>query len=288
LVATLATTWAVFTALQRGWSPTRPSWRAVAACSCAGVALFASIWWSKGPPAISPPDGAPRLTALDVGQGQAILLDDGAGERALLDVGPSGSPAPAIAALRDAGIEHVQRVFISHDAEDHAGGLSELLDEIQVGQVLAPESASAALATARRRGVPVRAIAQGDVLRAGRARISALWPRAGLTTGEPNDASLVLDIRAPGLAALVPGDAESPVLSRLSLRPVDVLVVAHHGSKDEGLDSILARVHPELAIISAGRGNRHGHPAAETVAAIRTTGTALARTDVCGAVSVTP
>lgn len=288
LVVLAGAVWAVFAAAARGWYLGRPPGRAVAVCSCAGVALLAVAWWSRPAPLALAQEGSTSLAALDVGQGQAILVDDGTGARALIDVGPPGAPAPAVEALRDGGIERIDQVFISHDAQDHAGGLEDVLDEVAVGEVLAPESAREALVTARRKGVRVRALAQGQELELGRAAISVLWPRAGLTTEDPNDSSLVLDVRSPDLVALVPGDAESHVLERLRLAPVDVLVLAHHGSADPGLGPILRRLRPRLAVVSAGRGNRHGHPAPATVRAIEGAAITLARTDRDGSVVIAP
>jgi competence protein ComEC len=92
--------------------------------------------------------------------------------------------------------------------------------------------------------------------------------------------------RSGGIAALVPGDAESNVLGRLGLGVHDVLVVPHHGSSDTGLARVLTRIRPTLAVVSAGAGNRHGHPAADTLAALTAAGSRIARTDEDGDVAI--
>ena len=87
---------------------------------------------------------------------------------------------------------------------------------------------------------------------------------------------------------LLTADAESDVLAGLDLRPVDVLKVAHHGSADEGLPALLGRLRPRVATVSAGAGNRYGHPAPPTLRALRAAGTAVLRTDRDGTIRLTP
>ena len=95
--------------------------------------------------------------------------------------------------------------------------------------------------------------------------------------------SVVAWVRAGTFDLLLPADAESAVTSRLALGPVDALKVAHHGSADDGLGALLARLRPAVAAIPVGRGNTYGHPASSTLAALRAVPNVL-RTDLHGTV----
>jgi competence protein ComEC len=122
--------------------------------------------------------------------------------------------------------------------------------------------------------------------------IRVLWPEAAPALREegtdPNQRAIVAEAKADSVRVLLTADAESDVLGRLDLEPVDVLKVAHHGSADPGLPAVLARLHPRLAGIEVGRNNRYGHPAASTVRALASAGTAVVRTDRDGSIRVEP
>jgi competence protein ComEC len=246
-----------------------------AGAACAGLAAAVA---PATPPAPWPV--APAVTALDVGQGDAILLRSPDGAAALVDTGPPGAPAPVLGALRRMGIRRLDVLAITHDQLDHAGAAAEIVDRLDVGTVVAPVPI---------RGVPVRRIAAGDAVRVGAWRLDVLWPRPGLPAPEdPNDGSLVMRATAPGLTALLPADAESDVLGGLPLGRVDVLKVSHHGSADAGLARVLRRLRPAVALVSVGDPNRHGHPDPVTVATLAEAGAAVLRTDRSGSLTATP
>lgn len=296
-----------------------PAWTAVAAgVPAAGIALLAGrAWRTTGPPVARPVPSAaaacvvaavgaaiaaavpsaarpapwpatPALSALDVGQGDAILLRSPDGATALVDTGPPGSPAPVLGALRRMGVRRLDVLAVTHDQLDHAGAAPDILGRVEVGAVIAPVALPVVEAAARRRGIAVRRVAAGDVVQAGGWRLDVLWPRAKQPAPEdPNDASLVVRASTPGLTALLTGDAESGVLGRIRPAPVDVLKVAHHGSADSGLPGLLRRLRPSVALISVGDPNRHGHPEAGTLATLSAAGVTVRRTDRSGSVSVT-
>ncbi len=266
----------------------RPTSRAAWACAVAalGAALAAAIP-SMAPPAPWP--AAPAVTALDVGQGDAILLRSPDGASVLVDTGPPGSPAPVLGALRRVGVRRLDVLAITHDQLDHAGAGPDIIDRLDVGTVISPVALPAVDAAARRRGVAVRRVFAGDGVQAGGWRLDVLWPPANQPPPEdPNDASLVMRASATGVAALLTADAESGVLGRLPLERVDVLKVSHHGSADPGLPGVLRRLRPSVAMISVGDPNRHGHPEAGTLAALAAAGVAVLRTDRSGSATVAP
>jgi competence protein ComEC len=133
--------------------------------------------------------------------------------------------------------------------------------------------------------VPARS---GQVVRAGRLRLRVLWPPAGPPVPglDPNDRAVVAVAEAFGARALLTADAETPVLDRLDLGPVDVLKVSHHGSADLGLPALLARLQPRVALVEVGAHNSYGHPAATTMATLAAAVPAVRRTDRDGTVRV--
>jgi competence protein ComEC len=128
----------------------------------------------------------------------------------------------------------------------------------------------------------------GGSFRLGRLRLRVLWPDGpGVPGADPNDRAIVLLVSFGETDVFLPADAESNVTGRLSLRPVEVLKVAHHGSEDAGLSRELQVLRPQLAVISVGARNDYGHPRPETLAALAAIpGLRVLRTDVHGRVVV--
>ncbi|HEX8689346.1 MAG TPA: ComEC/Rec2 family competence protein [Solirubrobacterales bacterium] len=233
-----------------------------------GVAL---VWAGGGEPrTLGPPGAGLRVAVLDVGQGDAILLQPASGSAVLVDTGPPG--ADVAAKLRAAGVERLGAAIVSHDQADHVGGLAELSREMPIGTLLYAVASRRTLATARAAGAVPRGLAAGSELRSGPLRLEVLWPPRELLDGshrseDPNGLSLVLLLRWHGFSMLLPGDAEAEAVP-LDPGPVDVLKVAHHGSEDAGLDGLLDRIGPAVAVISVGEDNPFGHPTAATMATL--------------------
>lgn len=264
----------------------------LAVVSLAAALLPAGGAWLAARPAQAwhPPDGL-RVTFLDVGQGDAILLET---PRAgvLVDQGPPEGDAAG--QLADLGVRSLSALVLTHPQRDHVGGAAEVLRRLDVEQVLEPgleatgPEQDEALDVARARGVAVRTIRRGSSFRAGRLTLRVVWPQDGGTAAEdPNLNAVVLVATFGETDVLLPADAESEVTGRLPLGGVEVLKVAHHGSEDPGLAAQLAELRPRIAVISCGRGNEYGHPRAETLAALAASpGLITYRTDLDGRVVV--
>ena len=247
---------------------------------------------AAGPLRPSPPGPPPafRISFLDVGQGDATLIQAG-GRAVLVDAGPPGDHIASLA--RGEGAQRIDLLVITHAQADHEGGGAELLSKLPVGAVLdgrdgvrsADGARLAAAAVARR--APLLRPAAGQALDVGPIRLDVLSPPPdGRLPGEdPNTRAIVLEATVAGVRLLLTADAESDVLSALPLEPVDLLKVSHHGSADPGLPSLLALLHPSAAVIEVGRHNPYGHPAPSTLAALATVPRVL-RTDRDGTVRV--
>jgi len=256
----------------------------VALSVCAVLAAAAGVGGGDGVGA-APASGL-RVSFLDVGQGDAILLQPAGAAPVLIDGGPPG--ARLAEKLAAAGVERLGAVVATHDQSDHVGGIEELLGRVPVERFVYAAASRGLRAAAEAAGATPLRLAAGGVLRTGQLRLEAIWPPrtllgAGSPSPDPNQRSLVLLARWRDFSALLSADAEAEV-APLDPGPVDVLKVAHHGSEDAGLDGLLGRVVPALAVISVGDGNAYGHPAPATLAALAARGVHTLRTDRDGAV----
>ncbi|MEX0971757.1 MAG: ComEC/Rec2 family competence protein [Solirubrobacterales bacterium] len=254
---------------------------AALAIGAAALALGSGLLAPGGGAAPGPPAGL-RISVLDVGQGDAILLQPRGAPAVLVDGGPPG--AGLAAKLRAAGVERLGAAVITHDQSDHAGGIGELFGAVPVGRLLHGALGRPTRSAAAAAGIPSRRLVQGDRLRSGRLRLEVVWPPAVLLAGahleqDPNRLALVMLARWRGFTMLLTADAEAES-TPLDPGPVDVLKVAHHGSEDAGLAALLDRTRPQLAVISAGAGNPHGHPSPVTLATLAAHGIRTLRTDL--------
>jgi competence protein ComEC len=227
--------------------------------------------WPRGDPVPPAPNGL-RITFLDVGQGDAILLEVPQGA-VLVDQGPP--EADVAGQLRSLGIRRLAALVLTHPQRDHVGGAAKVLQDVDVEVVLDPAlpaespDQAVALAAARRHGVPVTVARAGQVFRIGRLSLTVLWPEdPGPPGADPNLHATVLLGTYGETDVLLTADAESEVTVPLRPPTVEILKVAHHGSADEGLDDLLELTRPRVAVVSVGRGNDYGHPAPSTVAAL--------------------
>ncbi|MEM9728549.1 MAG: DNA internalization-related competence protein ComEC/Rec2 [Myxococcota bacterium] len=272
------------------------------------IALATALVWGAAEVGVrrqEQPRDALRATFLDVGQGDAALIDFPDGSMALIDTGaPPRHPASRaiLRVLRERRRSHIDRLIITHGHPDHDGGLAAVLDEVPVheiwlnGQRLAEEEDGALaslLRGARARGTRVRF--PSDLCGThefGDATLEVMWPCPRYDPAlDFNDNSLTLRVGYEGRTLLLVGDleaeAEQQLIERGDLSEVTLLKVAHHGSKTSTTPEWIAATRPEFAVISAGRHNRYGHPHPGVIARLEATGTRVLRTDRHGGVVVT-
>jgi competence protein ComEC len=204
----------------------------------------------------------------------------------LVDTGP---PEDGVEdRLRELGIRRLAAIVISHDQSDHAGDLGELLRAVPVERLVYgaadPRLRQAALAT----GAEPFQLSEGRGLDFAGLHLIALWPPRELLgdTGEDqNLRCLVLVAQWHHFSMLLTGDAEAEAVP-MDPGPIDVLKVAHHGSRDSGLGGLLERAVPKLAVISVGSSNSYGHPTDETLSTLRAHDVPTLRTDRQGEIDI--
>jgi competence protein ComEC len=271
----------------------------------AGAALVATIVVMTAPnlAATRLPDTNLRVAVLDVGQGDAIALRFPSGESLLVDTGGSPGPfdiggrvvTPALWAL---GIRGLDWLAITHADLDHIGGARAVLSDLGPREVWegVPVPRSREMQTlradARRAGTIWRRLQAGDRLEIGEVLLEVLhppppdWERQKIR----NDDSLVLRVVYGRVEFLLTGDVGAEFERRSwderETSMVRVLKVAHHGSRTSSSTGFVAAYRPDIALISAGRGNLFGHPAPEVLERLSVAGAEIFRTDRDAAIIV--
>lgn len=238
-----------------------------------------------------------RIVVLDVGQGDAILVQDGA-TSVLLDTGPSGEVDAALARMH---VLHLDAVILTHLHDDHVGGVGDLAGMIDAGRVMVAEGVSENESDRLRQeilddtGAPSDEISYGDELSVGRFRLRCVWPRERVDGNENGDSlcfSVEFDDGERSLSGFLTGDAEKDeagaIIDAGDVSDVDFLKVGHHGS-EASLDDVEAHyLDAEVAIASAGRDNPYGHPTEVCVDTLERSGARFLCTMDAGDVSVEP
>ncbi len=246
--------------------------------------LMPALLWQAPRPEM----GHVEMLVADVGQGNAVLVRT-ASHALLYDAGPRYSPesdaghrvlVPLLAQLG----ERLDTLVLSHSDQDHVGGARAVLAMQPEAKLLSSLPADHPLT----RGREATPCAAGQVWQWDGVRFEVLHPLPGddATLGKSNSHSCVLRIDSVGGSVLLAGDIEAEQergLLQRGIRPADVLLVPHHGSRTSSTRTFLEAVQPHLAVVQAGYRNRFGHPAPEVVARYQDLGVPVVDSAHCGA-----
>lgn len=271
------------------WRGQRRRWWVFAGCG--GVMLCAAVLLTR----LTFHRGDLTVTALNVGQGQSILLTS-AGETALVDCGGSAWTDPGDLAadyLADRGESRVDLLILTHYHDDHMNGVATLFDRLDIGRLILPEMEEdtdrqlwlAELAATE--GAEVTWVQEDQTFALGGATLQIFAP---LGSGDANEAGLSVLASAGDFDALITGDMGSTVERRLvkyhELPRCEVLVAGHHGSAGSNGETLLNAIRPQIVLVSVGS-NSYGHPAQETLDRMANLGADVYRTDLRGNLTVT-
>lgn len=256
-----------------------------AAGLCAALVLHAASYTA----------GRLTVSVLDVGQGLSVALTS-RGRAALVDCGGTGTADAGDTAadyFQALGMSRVDLVVLTHCHADHAGGVPQLLERMEVGRLILPDVTpedplrQEILALAAEKGTQVLLLEDGAEISFGEAELT-LYPPLG--SGDANEAGLSVLCSAGDFDALITGDMGDDIERRLvkygDLPDIELLVAGHHGSKHATSEELLLETKPELAVISVGY-NSYGHPAPETLERLAAAGCGIYRTDWHGTVGLT-
>ena len=287
-----------------GISLRRQRWRWVAVP--VALAMFSTLSFVRFPPLVEP--GKLELTAIDVGQGDSLLTAFPQGQLMLVDAGgilvfgKQKRRPPQIEIGEDVvspflwnrRITSLDVVVSSHAHEDHVGGLPAVIGNFHPKELWTGANSPGPVwdsveSAARAAGTRIRSLHNGDAFAYGGARITVLAPLADYVPGETpkNNDSLAFVIEFGKHRFMLTGDMEQAVEQQLPDVPhVDVLKVAHHGSKTSSTADFLDRAKPSFALISDGIDNMFHHPHPSVVARLEERHIAALRTDLDGMITV--
>lgn len=231
-----------------------------------------------------------RITVLDVGQGQCILLQN-EGHSFLVDCGgDSDEIAGETAArfLRGQGIENLDGIVLTHYDRDHTGGVPYLLSWVDTEMLILPDTED----RDRRREMPeisgeILLVSDTVTVEYGETKMTVFGP---VYSGYSNENSLCILFETENCAILITGDrsgfGERMLLRQVELPDVDILVAGHHGSADSTSEELLDTVTPETVLISVSEDNNYGHPDRTLLQRLEERGCTIYRTDLHGTIEI--
>lgn len=254
---------------------------ATAICALCAVVVFTELNRSVS---------APKMTALDVGQGECIIFTDG-DDTFVVDCGGKGTfknaGQTAASKLLSEGRRRIDVLALTHFDEDHVNGVIDLMCRVKVDALVIPDEKSDTreeiVEFAEEHGTTVYIIQEDTKLTADGLSLTAFAP-VSMT-----DPELIFLAKSGDCDILITGDAyeeaEKRFLLRYSLPDTDIYVAGHHGSKHASCAELLTAARAETAIISSGY-NSYGHPAQETLERFRSAGMRILRTDTLGSITI--
>ena len=228
---------------------------------------------------------------IDVGQTDSILIRN-QDKVMLIDAGTNEAGETVINYLEHLGITKIDYVIGTHPHEDHIGGLDDVINHFDIGQIYMPKIETTTktfedvLDAIENKNLTITAPNKGDKIELGQA-VGEFMTEPILDKDNLNVSSLVLRLEFGNTSYLFMGDAEEENEETIHWPKTDVLKVGHHGSSTSSSESFLEQVQPKYAIIMAGKDNSYGLPTQETIDKLNNIGSEIYRTDEDGTIQMT-
>ena len=245
----------------------------------------------------TPPEGASATVHfIDVGQGDSEFIELPDGKTVLIDASTRSAGEDVVSYIEDLGYEAIDIVIATHPHEDHIGGLPDVIDAFDIGQMYMSNGVTTTkifetlMDKVSENMIPVDVAQAGELLMSGTGyELTCVGPMSD-EYDDLNNYSLVTRLDVGSSSFLFTGDCEAPceqemIDAGMDL-DVDILKVGHHGSSTSSSEAFLDAVSPEVAVISCGAGNDYGHPHDETLKKFDAIGCDVLRTDLNGDITI--
>ena len=228
-----------------------------------------------------------QIYFLDVGQADSIFITNN-GENMLIDAGNNEDGKLVVDFLKSMNVTKIDYLIGTHPHEDHIGGLDDVINEMDIGKIFMPKKSSTTktfkdvLTAISNKNLKVKAPKVGDKFNVGNAVCEVMSIENDADNA--NEASIVIEMTYGSQKFLFTGDMETKNEKARDWNDIDVLKVAHHGSRTSSSKLFLSQTLPEVAVISLGKDNDYGHPHEEVVKRLENVEATIYRTDESGTI----
>lgn len=268
------------------------------------LAIIAFFVWIGAFSTASTTDPNLHIYFLNVGQGDSEYIKTPSGQDILIDGGPDSSVLGELGKVMILGDRKIDLVILTHPHADHLTGLIDVINRFEIGEVweTGVEYPSSVYDTwknlVKEKGISDKFVSANVQKDFGDVKILVLYPlspiknppagEAGQTIDNVNNASIISELDYNKFSALFLGDAEKPAQAQIlkSVKPMQVVKIAHHGSQNGLNQDLMKIVRPAVAVIEVGAKNTYGHPTASTISFLKSLATQIYRTDQNGTVEV--
>lgn len=261
------------------------------------LVVAAIIIWSGAFSTASTTDTNLHIYFLNVGQGDAEYIKTPNGQDILIDGGPDSSVLGELGKVMSLGDRKIDLVILTHPHADHLTGLIDVLNRFEIGEVweTGVEYPSSVYDTwklsIKEKGIKDSFVSANTEMQFSEVKILVLYPLSSIknqTIDNVNNASIISELDYNKFSALFLGDAEIPSQAQIlkSVKPMQVVKIAHHGSQNGINEDLMKIVRPAVAVIEVGAKNTYGHPAPATISFLKSIAAQIYRTDQNGTIDI--